>query len=103
MSSEGTATASAYLARSHDAATGSCRLSGAGPDRISIQRRTASAVMSTVSTSIVVANAHRSLSMNTLSGAAAGMSVTHQPGTLITPAVSTVTSTNTNGMPVHNA
>src|SRR6476619_1046513 len=65
---------------------------GAGAARIVIQRRTASTVIRTVSASIVVARKQRSFRRKTLSGGVAGISFTHQPWTLITPAVITVHS-----------
>jgi hypothetical protein len=74
----------------------------AGVARMLFHFRIASNTITHVSTNIMEANQHMSCNENCSAGGADGI-FRHQPNTLSTPAVSTVTTTKTNGMPVHNA
>ena len=63
---------------------------------------TASTTITAVSTNMMDASQHMSRRESCSDGGANGI-FRHQPSTLCTPAVYTVITTNTNGIPVHNA
>lgn len=64
--------------------------------------RIASTAITAVSTNMIEANQHMICRETCSDGGADGIFF-HQPNTLCTLAVKTVTITNTNGIPVHNA
>ena len=64
--------------------------------------RIASNTITQVSTNMIEASQHISVNENCSAGGCDGI-FRHQPNTLCTPAVMTVTTTNTNGMPVQSA